>query len=143
MVYIVKQRCEKSPPDHLSVDQSAAIMLYTLEWEPKEAGVYQQLNKSLRTEDRQALRPWFLFLKLFFTALSLLPNTSCTVYRGVKRDLKNGYKKGSNVVWWGFSSCTSDMDVLSNESFMGSSGKRTLFTIECQTGKNIKKTFIF
>jgi hypothetical protein len=53
MVDIAKKRCKNPPPDELTIDQSAAIILYTLEWEPKEGSVYYILNKALRTEDRQ------------------------------------------------------------------------------------------
>jgi len=118
-------------------------MLYTLEWTPKEESVYYILNKALRTEDRQALKPWLLYLKLLFTALSLLPSDTRTIFRGVKGDLQTRYKEGQRVVWWGFSSCTSKQDVLRNESFMGQSGKRTLFTIESQSGKEIKQHSYF
>jgi len=143
MAYIAKQRCPKSSSSPLSEDQSAAIMLYTMEWEPKEESVYFILNKSLRNEDRQSLKPWFLYLKLFFTALSLLPSNSRTVYRGVKHDLKHKYRKGEKIIWWGFSSCTQTMDVLSNEAFMGPSGNRTLFAIECQSAKDIQEYSYF
>ncbi len=82
-------------------------------------------------------------MKLFFTALSLLPSDKRTIFRGVRGDLKSGYRKGEKIVWWGFSSCTSTHDVLSNESFMGRSGKRTLFTIESQSGKEIQQHSYF
>jgi hypothetical protein len=143
MVDIAIRKCRKPPPDNLTEDQSAAIMLYTMEWEPKEDSVYQRLNKALRTEDRQVLKPWFLYLKLLVKALSLLPSNSRTVYRGIKSDEKHRYKKGQKLVWWGFSSCTSTLDVLQNESFMGSSGQRTMFAIECHTGKEIREHSYF
>jgi hypothetical protein len=143
MVDIAKKRCKNPPSDQLTTDQSAAIILYTLEWTPKEESFYYRLNKALRTEDRQVLKPWFSYLKLLFTALSLLPSDTRVVFRGVREDLKSGYRTGENVVWWGFSSCTAKQDVLSNESFMGSSGKRTLFTIESQSGKEIKQHSYF
>jgi hypothetical protein len=143
MADIAKQRSRKAPPSHLSIDQSAAITLYTLEWDPREDSVYYVLNKSLRTENRQILRPWFLYLKLFFSALALLPSTTRTVYRGVRGDQKNRYKKGEKIVWWGFSSCTGTMDILNNHAFMGVSGARTLFAIECQNGKDIRQHSYF
>jgi hypothetical protein len=143
MAHITKARCKNPPPDSLTVDQSAAIMLYTLGWEPKESSVYYILNAALRKEDRQVLKPWFLYLKLFFTALSLLPSTPRTVFRGMKRNEKHRYKKGEKVVWWGFSSCTSTMDVLNDEAFLGKSGERTFFTIECQSGKDIQQHSYF
>jgi hypothetical protein len=143
MVDIAKKKCQKPPPDNLTIDQSAAIMLYTLEWTPAKDSVYYRLNKALRTEDRQVLRPWFSYMKLFFTALSLLPSDRRVVFRGVREDLKNGYRKGEKIVWWGFSSCTLEQQVLKNESFMGPSGKRTMFTIECDSGKDIRQHLYF
>ncbi|CAF4907685.1 unnamed protein product [Rotaria sp. Silwood1] len=47
MVYFVKQRCKKLPPDQFSVDESAATMLYTLKWKPKEENFYYVLNDAL------------------------------------------------------------------------------------------------
>jgi hypothetical protein len=143
MVDVAIRKCQKPPPDNLTEDQSAAIMLYTMEWEPKEDSVYQRLNKALRTEDRQALKPWFSYLKLLVTALSLLPANSRTVFRGIKSGEGHRYKEGERVVWWGFSSCTSKQDVLKHEAFMGPSGERTMFTIECQTGKDIRNHSYF
>ena len=35
---------------------------------------YRVLNRALRSEDRSSLKPWFVFLKLFATALGKLPN---------------------------------------------------------------------
>ena len=75
------------------------------------------------------------------TSLAKLPSDSnrLTVYRGVKLDLSAQYPKGSTVTWWGFSSCTTSVDVLNNEQFLGQSGTRTLFTIECHSAKSIKQ----
>ena len=143
MVYIAKKRCQKPPPDNLTIDQSAAIMLYTLEWIPREDSVYYKLNNALRTEDRQALKPWFLYLKLFFNAMSALPSDRRVVFRGVPEDLKSGYRRGEKIIWWGFSSCTAEQEVLKNETFMGPKGKRTMFTIECESGKDIKQHSYF
>ena len=143
MVYITKERCAKSPSDKLSLDQVAAIMLYTLEWTPKEGSFYVSLNQTLRKEDRKALKPWFLYLKLFFRALGLLPPTPRTVFRGIRGDLRKQYKPGATVYWWGFSSCTSKLDVLNDASFLGTSGTRTMFTIECHSGRDIHEHSYF
>ena len=35
------------------------------------------------------------------------------------------------------------MDILENEQFFGSTGARTFFTIECTSGKDIKKHSVF
>ncbi|CAM4941637.1 unnamed protein product, partial [Rotaria socialis] len=105
--YVAKQRC-KNPTDGLSQDESAAIMLYTMGWEPLDKCLYVVLNATLRTANRQQLKPWLLYLRLFVSALSRLPPLRETVYRGIKLDLGPEYKKGETIIWWGFSSCTID-----------------------------------
>ncbi|CAF1090490.1 unnamed protein product [Adineta steineri] len=136
-VRIVKQNCEE-PEDSLTSDESAAIMLYTYESMPHEHSLYVILNAALRSEQRQKLIPWFLYLRLVLTALSRLPSKRCTVNRGVREDLRAQYPKGKTIIWWGFSSCTSSIEVLECENFFGKTGTRTLFQIECHTGKDIK-----
>jgi hypothetical protein len=96
-------------------------------------------NAALRLKDREKLEPWLLYLKLFLTALSHLPSCHGTLYRGVKLDLSEHYKPGETVVWWGFSSCTIAIQVLQSELFLGKTGARTMFTIECDSGKDIRK----
>ena len=74
------------------------------------------------------------------TALVKLPSEEqrVTVFRGVKRDLRNQYPRGSIITWWGFSSCTTSLEVLNDDRFLGSNGTRTLFNIECHSAKSIK-----
>ena len=136
-VFFVKQNCAE-PKDGLSTDESAAIMLYTYESMPHDHSLYVILNAALRAEQRQKLIPWFRYLRLVLTALARLPSERRHVSRGVKEDLREQYPVGQNFIWWGFSSCTSTIDVLENEQFVGKTGKRTLFQIECHAGKNVK-----
>jgi hypothetical protein len=110
-----------------------------MDWEPHEECLYFALNSTLRSEDRRQLKPWFLYLKLFLTALSQLTSSHPFVYRGVKLNLSKQYPLGKTFVWWGFSSCTSHVGVLENEQFLGKSGERTMFTIECNSGKDISR----
>jgi len=102
--------------------------------------LYCILNHTLRTEDRQRLKPWFLYLKLILTALSGLPSKSLTVYRGVRNGIESQdekYQIGKQVVWWGFSSCSTDRKVSEKEQFLGETGQGTLFIIDCINGKDI------
>ncbi|CAF3509650.1 unnamed protein product [Rotaria sp. Silwood1] len=127
--YIALQRCQE-PKDGLSSDESASIFLYTMRWSPNY--VYHLLNETLRTEQRELLRPWFLFLKFILTALWKLPSiTGVTLFRGVKLDLSQQYTKGRMQPWWEFSSTTTSVEVLQSPQFLGKSGVRTLFTIDC------------
>ncbi|CAF0763362.1 unnamed protein product [Adineta steineri] len=144
MVWTVKQR--NFDGEHgLTDDEAAAITLYTMEWEPTDNSLYVILNKTLQAANRKLLKPWFLYLRLIMTSLAKLPSDSnrLTVYRGVKLDLSAQYPKGNTVTWWGFSSCTASVDVLSNEQFLGQSGTRTLFNIDCSSAKTIKEYSFF
>ncbi|CAF1334037.1 unnamed protein product [Rotaria sp. Silwood1] len=137
-VIVVKQNCQE-PEDDLTSDESASIMLYTYESMPHEDSLYVKLNETLRSEQRKNLIPWFLYLRLILTALARLPTERRSVFRGVKENLSAEYPKGKVFIWWGFSSCTSSVEVLENEQFFGTTGNRTLFQIECTTAKDIKK----
>ena len=143
MAHVAKRRCKMPPADDLTVDESASIMLYSMDWQPREEPLYRVLNAALRSEDRERLVPWFLYLKLILTALDRLPSKHPIVYRGIKRDMGKDYPDGSTAIWWGFSSCTSNIGVLKNEQFLGSSGTRTFFTIECTSGKDIRQHSYF
>lgn len=137
-----KERCQ-NPADGLTIDESASIMLYTMSWKPLEQCLYNALNATLRSKNRNKLEPWFLYLKLFFTALERLPSIHRTIYRGIKSDVHEDYATGKSVVWWGFSSCTTNLDVLKLETFLGKTDTRTMFTIECKSGKNIQRHSFF
>ncbi|CAF4842184.1 unnamed protein product [Rotaria sp. Silwood1] len=142
MVSKAKQKCDR-PKDGLTIDESTSIMLYSLEWEPRENSFYIILNNTLRAEDEEKLKPWHLYLKLFVTALEKLPSISKTIYRGVKMNLSTQYPIGKTFVWWGFSSCTSSIEVLQSEQFLGKTGSRTLFNIDCDSGKDIQQHSFF
>ncbi|CAF1206900.1 unnamed protein product [Rotaria sordida] len=140
--YVAKQRCEE-PADGLTQDESAAIMLYSMGWEPLDECLYFVLNSTLRSPDRRKLNPWLLYLRLFLNGLFRLPSITRTIYRGVKLNLSKSYIMGKTVVWWGFSSCTTSLNVLQSEQFLGKKGTRTMFHIECESGKDIQNHSFF
>ena len=142
MVTKVKEKCDR-PKDDLTTDESASIMLYSLEWTPRENSFYVVLNNTLRSEDEEKLKPWALYLKLFVTSLEKLPTLSQTIYRGIKMDLSAQYPQGKTFVWWAFSSCTTSIQVLQSEQFLGKTGARTLFNINCESGKDIRQHSFF
>ncbi|CAF3234234.1 unnamed protein product, partial [Rotaria sp. Silwood2] len=139
MAYVAKMKCAELSPGKLPIDQAASITLYSMEWQPQEKCLYYVLNQTLRNENREKVIPWFLFLRLILTALAQLPSKVSFVYRGIKRDMRKEYPEEKTFVWWGFSSCTTKMKVLQNEQFLGTTGPRTFFTIECYSGKDIRK----
>jgi hypothetical protein len=134
MMVDTAKRNSKKPSDGLSSDESAAIHLYTMQWEEPHPSIYTTLNNILRSEQRESLKPWFRYLKLVLTALYKLPSLKSTIWRGVRGNLRDQYD--DDQVWWGFSSCTDSVEVM--EQFIGKSGVRTLFNIECINGKAIR-----
>ena len=55
------------------------------------------------------------YLKLLMTALRKIHKISPTpghIWRGVKSDQSNGYVIGKDVVWWPFTSCSTNEKVV-------------------------------
>jgi hypothetical protein len=130
----------ETPPDGLTVDESAAIRLYTIEWEESYRSLYSMLNYTLKNGDAEQLRPYFKYMKLFITALAKLPCVPpLTVWRGVTKNLSEEFPPGTPVTWWSFSSCTTALTVLENDMYLGNSGSRTLFSVEAINGRTIQE----
>lgn len=126
------------PPDGLTIDESASIRLYTIEWDEPYQSLYSMLNNTLKKNDRELLRPYFKYLKLFLTAVAKLPCLPPqTVWRGVKKDLSAEFLPGTVVLWWAFSSCTNELTVLENNIYLGTTGNRTLLSVESINGRAI------
>lgn len=104
----------------LSIDEAGALHLYTTNH------LYKALNAALRDPNRMKAKDYFMYLRLFVTALEKLPTSKKELYRGVALDLASQYPVGSKVTWWAVSSCTPDLGVAT--SFSGSKTS-TLFII--------------
>ena len=129
----------EQPPDGLTIDESAAIRLYTIEWEENQRSLYSMLNYTLKNDDRDKLRPYFKYMKLFLTALVKLPCVPpLTVWRGVTRDVSTQFPPDTLVIWWAFSSCTTSLPVLENNMYLGNTGERTLFSVEAINGRTVR-----
>ncbi|CAF2569495.1 unnamed protein product [Rotaria sp. Silwood2] len=141
MVWTVKANCHQ-PENGLTEDESASIMLYTLEWIPKEKSCYYILNSTLRSQNRSQLIPWFRYLRLFTSALLKLPSMVPKIlYRGVERNMRKEFPVGKKFIWWSFTSCTSSFDVL--ETYLGKAGQRTIFNIICDSAKDISQHALY
>jgi hypothetical protein len=117
----------------LSVDEAAAIALYTAESE-----FYRTLNVLLRNRSREALKPFFPYLRLLLQARSKLPKHTQSVWRGVKGvDLTDSFPKGKKIFWWAFNSTSKNVSTLLDPMFCGTSGTRTQFMIEAVSGIDI------
>ncbi|CAF1534511.1 unnamed protein product, partial [Adineta steineri] len=101
VMVMISKRNSRKPKDGLTVDESAAIHLYTLQWNESQDSLYFLLNRTLRSARRNDLKPWFSYLKLFLTALQKLPSIKSTIWRGVRGDASEDYD--DDVTWWGLS----------------------------------------
>ena len=142
MQFYVKMALDETPavpPDGLTINESASIRLYTIEWEKPHRSLYSMLNYTLKTAPRPELQPYYKYLKLFLTALVKLPCVPpTTVWRGVTKDLSAEFPHGTLVTWWAFSSCTTELTVLENDMYLGNEGERTLFSVEVFNGRTVQ-----
>ena len=109
-------------------DESAAVYLYTM-----QTPLIKCFSNALRVGDRQALKSWFAFLKLFITALEKLPSIKATIWRGVNYDDTLSFIDNDVHVLWSITSCSTNLDVV--REYLGESG--TLFAIDAVHGKDI------
>lgn len=65
------------------------------------------------------------------------------MWRGVPEDISSLYQNGKSFAWWGVSSCTLAVSVLESEQYAGSSGPRTMFSIETTNGRVIRSHSYF
>ena len=135
----VKESCQNLSNLTLTHDEIASIRLYTMEWKKKKPSLYTLLNERLRSANRSTLIDWFLYLRLFINALAKIPSRPRLLFRGVKLNLSADYQMGEVVTWWAFSSCTDSMEVLESAAFCGKTGPRTIFQIDCYSGKDVRQ----
>ncbi|CAF2926762.1 unnamed protein product, partial [Rotaria sp. Silwood2] len=138
-VQLALDETPEEPPDDLTIDESAAVRLYTIEWDKPHRSLYSMLNYTLQTGTREDVRPYFKYLKLFLTAVIKLPCLSpLTVWRGVTKNLSAEFPPGTLMTWWPLSSCTTSLTVLENSMYLGNAGNRTLFSVEVINGRTIR-----
>ena len=137
-VQMVLEETPDEPSDGLTVDESAAIRLYTVEWTEPHRSLYFMLNYTLQNDIREHLRPYFRYMKLLITALVKLPFVPpSTVWRGVNKNVSANFPPGTPVTWWAFTSCTTELTVLENNMYLGDTGERTLFSVEAINGRAV------
>jgi hypothetical protein len=120
--------------------QVAAVYLYTMAHD-----FYVQFNAAMRHADRQHAPLFFAYLRLLFSALDALSGSggggTPDLWRGVNLDLSHDHPEGSEIVWWGASSCTPNLSVA--KGFLGSCGERTLFRVQHKSAVPIKNYSAF
>ncbi|CAF1154297.1 unnamed protein product [Adineta steineri] len=128
-----KKHCTHPSQHDLTRDESAALFLYTMEAD--EDSFYLKLNQILRKEDRNEIKPWFGYLKLFDTALHKLPKVKGCVWRAVAGDVASDYKESQVLTWWSISSCSKSSNVV--KAFLKPNQEATLFMIEAVNGRSL------
>jgi hypothetical protein len=122
--------------NNLTEDESAAIYLYTM-----DSVFYGKLNSAMRSNKASHVEPYFLYLKLFYTALGKLPCQRELVWGGIRSNVSSTYIKGKFVIWHSASSSSLDGSAVTN--FLDKNAQCTLFQIECRHGKSISKHSAF
>jgi hypothetical protein len=134
----VKNFQEKQPgakQSKLTPADAAVLSLYSAELAAGQSP-YSECNSALREADRAKCKPFVLFIWHLMHAMAKCDRyEGSQVWRGVKADLSAQYPKDREVTWFQFSSCTCDIQVEQSEQFCGSSGTRTLFSIELTSGR--------
>lgn len=139
-IYVGKAKSKCLNPAHgLTSDQSASIMLCTMRWQPLDQCLSFVLNTTLRSTDREKLKPWLSYLKLLLTSLDHLPSFHRTIYRGIQSDVSAQYSKDRSIIWWDFTLCSTTIDQLYSKKYLNRKDTRTIFTIECYSSKDISK----
>lgn len=131
-VPLAKQHCNRM--SNLTVDESAAIYLYSM-----PTDFFARLNETLRDKNRDALKPWFAYLRLFLHALEKLPSHEILIWRGVQGDVGSSITENELHTWWGVNSCTTALNVV--EIYVGNQG--TVFAINATNAKDITEFSTF
>lgn len=120
-----------------TADQSHAIKLYLSKQEPRENSLFYNLNKTLRSLDRQKLRPWLLYLRLIVAALSQSAPITTAIYLHVDKDLGAQYSTGTTATWWNFTLCKLERNPSEKKRIFNRTTRKTLFVINCTSGRKI------
>jgi len=131
----------------LSKVECLSILLYTAEFIPEHLNLYNCLNKDISSDQRdQTLLKWRFYLYYLFNALKKIPiwKSNQELYRGVNEDVVKKYPqkyvKGNQIIWFSFTSTTSDISIVKNELQKNGEEKDvTIFHItKSLSGRNIQ-----
>lgn len=137
-VRIAELNCNKSGKYGLTNDESAAIYLYTIQWdEGTDESFYFLLNRTLRLGNDRQMKLWFPYLKLFSTGINKLPSIRTQLWRNIHANLCKHFSKNQLVRWTNIISCSSNLNQIF-DTFWNFNGQNTLFQINANHAKNIR-----
>ncbi|CAF1218516.1 unnamed protein product [Rotaria sordida] len=131
IIQLAKDKCHFPCEHGLTRDESAAIFLYTIEWDGRT--LYHVINRDLLSKEQSVSKSWLPYLKLFYTALKKLPNVQMNVWRSIHEDMIKELNQNDEFIWWSITSCSSSIDVIKDSIEINS----RLLIIETTTGKDI------
>ncbi|CAF4059322.1 unnamed protein product [Rotaria sp. Silwood1] len=109
----------------------AAVQLYVMEWETEP--LCKLLNKALKSDRQDELKPWLPYLQLFRAGVERLPSFKGVCWRGTNKNIGSKFTRGQTVIWQGISSCSKSLDFILKYC-VGTSG--TLVKIDTINGKD-------
>lgn len=122
------------PADDLTSDESASIYLYTMQWKIPLESLETRLNQILSENNREELKPWFKYLKLFLTAVVKLPSIGSRIVWCVGQS-----NWSRNLTWWRISLTTTSLLNLKTDVNSNENNETSLFSIQSINGRNIQQ----
>lgn len=131
-------KCYYPPSSKLTLDESAAIYIYTMKW---NAGcLSDHLQDAWKSQDPSKLRPWFRYLKLFKSAYDKLSDTKVEVWQGQSLDkdihIREILNSKTSSIYTGMGSCSLLMDVVDEHLDDHGQRKKLLVGFYCAGGKS-------
>ncbi|CAF1685904.1 unnamed protein product, partial [Adineta ricciae] len=130
-----KAKCNKSSQHGLTVDESAAIYIYSMK---VEDGVFQLLYKDWSLNDQFVMKKWLKFLKLFKNALDKLPDAAkaCQIVP-YDESIQDMLENSSSSIYTALSTAEPKEPDINNHRDLAKNGKLCSLTYLCAGGKDV------
>ncbi|UJR12138.1 hypothetical protein I4U23_016315 [Adineta vaga] len=139
-LYLIKKQLIINDFTELTLDELSSIHLYLWERSPFTTSIHYLINETIRRGSFEEFQLWHPYLNFLLTSLNKLSSieSHSIVYTGVRScNLSSQYKDNEIYTWWTFTSCLRSIDQIKLPQYLGQYGIRTLFKIDCYSGKQI------
>eukprot|EP01127_Copromyxa_protea_P004528 TRINITY_DN14385_c0_g1_i1.p1 TRINITY_DN14385_c0_g1~~TRINITY_DN14385_c0_g1_i1.p1 ORF type:complete len:326 (+),score=59.77 TRINITY_DN14385_c0_g1_i1:357-1334(+) len=103
-------------PCGLTHDEATAVVIFVLEWQPKENSLSHHLNSALQEKTRTAIVPFLPFLKIFLSAISKLQQSYSKTQYVCEGFSETALVEGTKVWSQSFTKCISKTPDFMNQS---------------------------
>ena len=128
------KRATESLETDLELDERAAIHLLT-----QQHQFSQELDETLKKNDRRSLELWFGYFRVLFSAINKLPAFEGTVWHFVPPKTKKRYFKGEERIWWSFVSSALSLETLKSSELFTNDTDPFVFKIDLFNGRSIRE----